>query len=118
MSKELLFVSAQPEIVINSTLDGLSIKNGTGNADNVSKLIEGINASNVTTSIIRADGAISGSSLYVSGTTGYNQLIVKTTYTPSGTTDTNGVLGDISWDASYVYVKTAAGWKRSGLATW
>jgi len=105
-------------LTINALLDGLSIKNGTGNADNVSNLIEGINASNVKTSIIRADGAISGSSLYVSGTTGYNQLIVKTTYTPSGTTDTNGVLGDISWDASYVYVKTAAGWKRSGLTTW
>ena len=110
--------STEPEILINSTLDGLSIQNGTGNADNVTQLLQGKNTAGTTTSIIRADGAISGSSLYVSGTTGYNQLIVKTTYTPSGTTDTNGVLGDISWDASYVYVKTAAGWKRSGLATW
>lgn len=57
-------------------------------------------------------------SLHVSGTTGYNQLIVKATYTPSGTTDTNGVVGDISWDTSYVYVKTGSGWKRSGLSTW
>ena len=115
--------STEPEILINSTLDGLSIKNGTGNADNVSNLLEGINASNVTTSFIRADGAVSGTSFsgqtfHISGTTGYNQLIVKTTYTPSGTTDTNGVLGDISWDTSYVYVKTGSGWKRSGLATW
>jgi hypothetical protein len=85
--------------------------------------LEGINASDVTTSIIRADGAISGTTLYgrtidVSGTTGYNQLIARNTFTPSGTTDTNGVVGDISWDTSYLYVKTSAGWKRSGLATW
>ena len=115
--------SVTPEITINSTLDGLSIKNGTGNADNVSNLLEGLNSSGTTTSIIRADGAISGTTLYgrtidVSGTTGYNQLIARNTYTPSGTTDTNGVVGDISWDTSYLYVKTSAGWKRSGLATW
>lgn len=59
--------SSTPEIVINSTLDGLSIKNGTGNADNVSNLIEGINASNITTSFIRADGAFSGTSIYGTG---------------------------------------------------
>ena len=110
--------STEPEILINSTLDGLSIQNGTGNADDVTQLLQGKNTAGTTTSIIRADGAISGSSLYVSGTTGYNQLIVKTTYTPSGTTDTNGVVGDISWDVSYVYVKTGSGWKRSGLSTW
>jgi hypothetical protein len=115
--------STEPEILINSTLDGLSIQNGTGNADNVTQLLQGKNTAGTTTSFIRADGAVSGTSFsgqtfHISGTTGYNQLIVKTTYTPSGTTDTNGVLGDISWDASYVYVKTAAGWKRSGLATW
>jgi hypothetical protein len=115
--------STEPEILINSTLDGLSIQNGTGNADNVTQLLQGKNTAGTTTSFIRADGAVSGTSFsgqtfHISGSTGYNQLIVKTTYTPSGTTDTNGVLGDISWDASYVYVKTAAGWKRSGLATW
>jgi hypothetical protein len=61
--------SVQPEITINSTLDGVSIKNGTGNADNTTNLLEGINSSDVTTSFIRADGAISGSS--VSATTIY-----------------------------------------------
>mgnify|MGYP007100040337 CR=1 FL=1 len=115
--------SAEPEIVINSTLDGFSIKNGTGNADNVTKLFEGISSANTTTSFIRADGYISGSSFYgktvdVSGTTGYNQLILQNTYTPSGTTDTNGIVGDISWDTSYIYVKTSGGWKRSSLSTW
>jgi hypothetical protein len=55
--------STTPEIVINSTLDGLSIKNGTGNADNVTRLLEGLNAAGDATSFIRADGYISGSSL-------------------------------------------------------
>ena len=70
--------SSTPEIVINSTLDGVSIKNGTGNADNVSNLLEGINASNVTTSFIRADGAFSGTSIYGTGLTA--TTISATTY--------------------------------------
>jgi hypothetical protein len=59
--------SAQPEIVINSTLNGLSIKNGTVDADNITSLLEGINSSNVTTSFIRADGAFSGTSIFGTG---------------------------------------------------
>ena len=55
--------STTPEITINSTLDGLSIKNGTGNADNITNLLEGQNAAGSTTSFIRADGSFSGSSL-------------------------------------------------------
>lgn len=56
-------------------------------------------------------------SLDVSGTTGYNQLRVRTTYTPTGTADANGNTGDLVWDDSFFYVKTAAGWKRTALAT-
>ena len=55
--------STSPEIIINSTLDGLSIKNGTGNADNITNLLEGINSSGNTTSFIRSDGTISGNSI-------------------------------------------------------
>ena len=62
--------SSQPEIIINSTLDGLSIKNGTGNADNITNLLEGLDTSGSTTSFIRADGGISGSS--ISAVTYYN----------------------------------------------
>jgi hypothetical protein len=69
--------STNPEILINSTLDGLSIKNGTGNADNVTKLIEGLNAAGNTTSFIRADGDISGTTIqtnsFVSNSTGVTQ---------------------------------------------
>lgn len=38
--------------------------------------------------------------------------------TPSSASDT-GVQGDISWDASYIYVCTAANtWKRVAISTW
>jgi hypothetical protein len=57
-------------------------------------------------------------SLDVTGTTGYNQLRVRTSYTPTGSSDTNGNVGDIAWDANYLYVKTVAGWKRTALSTW
>ncbi|CAB4129795.1 hypothetical protein UFOVP117_103 [uncultured Caudovirales phage] len=70
--------STSPEIVINSTLDGLSIKNGTGNADNVTNLLEGQNTAGTTTSFIRADGAFSGTSIYGTGLTA--NTISATTY--------------------------------------
>jgi len=38
------------------------------------------------------------SKLDISGTTGYQQLRLRTSYTPSSTADTNGEIGDISWD--------------------
>lgn len=62
--------STTPEIIINSSLDGLSIKNGTGNADNITNLLEGVNTAGNTTSVIRADGSISGKSYNSQGTYG------------------------------------------------
>jgi hypothetical protein len=61
--------SSNPEITINSTLDGLSIKNGTGNDDNTTSLLQGINSGGTVTSFIRADGAFSGTSIYGTGLT-------------------------------------------------
>ena len=58
--------STTPEIVINAVLDGLSIKNGTGNPDNTTNLLEGLNAAGATTSFIRADGAFSGNGVTAS----------------------------------------------------
>jgi hypothetical protein len=55
--------SATPEIVTNSVEGALSIKNGTGNADNVTNLFEGLNAAGNATSFIRADGNISGTTV-------------------------------------------------------
>jgi len=56
--------------------------------------------------------------LDISGATGYNQFRMRTSFTPTGTTDGAGNTGDLAWDADYIYIKSAAGWKRSGLATW
>jgi hypothetical protein len=85
--------STDPEILINSTLDGLSIKNGTGNADNVTRLLEGINAAGNATSFIRADGDISGTTLQTNGftgnTNGMSALTVNIRTIGSGTSITN-----------------------------
>jgi hypothetical protein len=56
--------------------------------------------------------------LDVNSSTGYNQVRMRTSYTPTGTSDTNGNVGDVAWDDSYVYIKTSAGWKRAALNTW
>jgi len=39
--------------------------------------------------------------LDVNSTTGYNQLRLRTQYTPTGTSDTNGNVGDLAWDNNY-----------------
>ena len=45
------------------------------------------------------------------------KLVVTEVYIPTGSTDTNGIVGQISYDGSFVYVKTASGWLRSTLST-
>jgi hypothetical protein len=55
--------------------------------------------------------------LDVNSSTGYNQVRMRTSYTPTGTSDANGNVGDIAWDDSYIYIKTSAGWKRVALST-
>jgi len=57
------------------------------------------------------------SKLDVSGAQGYSQLRLRTTYTPTSSSDANGNVGDFSWDGSYFYIKTPDGWKRSALTT-
>jgi hypothetical protein len=55
--------------------------------------------------------------LDISGNTGYSQLRLRTSYTPASTSDTNGSIGDVSWDDNYLYIKTTGGWKRAALST-
>jgi hypothetical protein len=85
--------SSQPEITINSTLDGLSIKNGTGNPDNITRLFEGITATNGSTSFIRADGYISGTTFQSNSFIANNGGATATTFNiltlGSGTSITN-----------------------------
>ncbi|MCK4597097.1 hypothetical protein KAU04_03625, partial [bacterium] len=55
--------------------------------------------------------------LDVNGANGYDQVRMRTSYTPTGTGDTNGNAGDVAWDDNYVYIKTSGGWKRAALGT-
>jgi hypothetical protein len=67
--------STTPEITTNSSLGPLSVKNGAGTADNITNVFEGVDSGGTTTSYVRADGFISGSTIS----------------TPSFTANTNGV---------------------------
>jgi len=74
--------STTPEIIINSILDGLSIQNGTGNADNITTLIEGKNTAGTTTSFIRADGSTSATTasaqtVYITATPTNNDALTQ-----------------------------------------
>lgn len=51
----------------------------------------------------------------ITGDTGYTQLRLRTSYTPTGTGDVNGATGDTAWDDNFFYLKTSAGWKRAAL---
>lgn len=51
----------------------------------------------------------------ITGANGYNQFRLRTTYTPTGTADANGAVGDTAWDDDFFYLKTSAGWKRTAL---
>ena len=51
---------------------------------------------------------------------GYDQLRLRTSYTPTGGTDSNGNVGEFSWDNSYLYVKSSISphtWNRLLLST-
>ena len=57
----------------------LSIKNGTGNADNITRLLEGSNTAGNITSFIRADGYMSGTTFQTNGTYLNNNGLTATT---------------------------------------
>ena len=52
------------------------------------------------------------SKLDITGSTGYNQLRLRTSYTPTSSSDTNGNIGDVAWDDNYFYWKTSTQWLR------
>ena len=57
------------------------------------------------------------SQLDIAAPVGYSQFRLRTSYTPTSSSDTNGNIGDYSWDDNYMYVKTSSGWKRTPLGT-
>ena len=105
--------STTPEIVINATLDGLSIQNGTGNADNVTHVLEAQNAAGATTSFIRADGYISGTTFQSVGFLANNNGLTANTIsatTLSGGTFYSGSteLGNLLTSPIYSQLNTKA----------
>ena len=46
-----------------------------------------------------------------------DDLVISTSYTPTGTTDSTGDIGALTWDDDYIYVKTNEGWKKAGLTS-
>ncbi len=71
--------SNTPEITTNSTLGAFTLKNGTGNPDNITNLFEGQNSGDTVTSLIRADGLFSGSSVSTPGFTANTNGLSATT---------------------------------------
>ena len=45
-------------------------------------------------------------------------LVIKSNFTPSGTTDPVGEFGQITYDSTYLYYRDTSGWKRLSGATW
>jgi hypothetical protein len=103
---------------LNSQIDGLAeadeqtIELDTIN--NVIRLKETIAASTSGTRIfegnINVNGVLSATTLYVD-----NQFIINNTFTPSSSGDTSGIIGQITYDTDFLYVKTSLGWGRLGL---
>lgn len=56
------------------------------------------------------------STVDITGPNGYNQLRIRTQYTPTSSSDANGNKGDIAVDDNYLYYKTSTGWKRVALS--
>jgi hypothetical protein len=104
--------SSTPEIIINATLDGLSIQNGTGNADNITRLLEGSNAAGNVTSFIRADGYISGTTFQTNSTFLNNGGLTSTTVsattikTPSVTANETGLSANTISATTYYNLPT------------
>jgi hypothetical protein len=59
---------------------------------------------------INVNDTLSATTLYVD-----NQFIINNTFTPSSSGDTSGIVGQITYDTNFLYVKTSLGWSRLGL---
>jgi len=111
--------------------DGATKRVGIGTTSSSSKLhIVGQGTGNTTTSLlvqnsggstnllVRDDGNVGigttspTSKLDINGLTGYDQLRLRTSFTPTGSTDTRGNVGDIAWDDNNFYWKTSTQWLR------
>ena len=55
--------------------------------------------------------------LSIKRSTGTVRTLELKAYTPIATGDAAGATGDTAYDSDYIYVKTAAGWKRAALGS-
>jgi hypothetical protein len=73
-------------------------------------------------SVLGADHSVILGGLNITGTevnTVYvPQLVIKSNFTPSGTTAPVGEIGSVTWDDTYLYYRDNTGWKRLSGATW
>ncbi len=90
------------------TLDNYALSLRTNNADRIFITSSGNVGIGITSPT---------SKLHIYNSTGYNQLRLQTSYTPTGSSDSNGNVGDWAWDNDYIYVKTNSGWKRAALSS-
>lgn len=60
--------------------------------------------------------------MHVKNTTGLEQLRLESQYVPSGSSDTSGQIGEITWgkigNHYYIFLRTADGWRRQKLNQW
>ena len=89
-------------LVIRGDQDGFELENNTN--DNTLDLFKVQNTDGDDIFIINSDGRTTVQTLNISGST-----------TPSSSGDTAGNIGDVTWDDSYMYVKTNTGWGRLQL---
>ena len=82
--------STTPEIATNIILGAVSFKNGTGNADNVTSVIEGVNTAGNVTSFIKADGGFSATSITATTISAATYLNLPTDVYTTGGTYSNG----------------------------
>jgi hypothetical protein len=112
---------------------GLSSKLNTINLDNIMAIMGGkvgigTTDPNYTLDVSSSDDVVAQFSGRVKGanainddefvTMGQVKSSITSYFTPYGTSDPNGIEGDIAWDINYFYVKTSEGWKRARLETW
>jgi hypothetical protein len=115
-----ILIGANSKTLANGSTNEIVIGNNTTGAGSNSVVL-GNTA--ITKTILRGNVALGVSDnnptakVDIQGSYGYNQLRLRTSYTPTSSADSNGNTGDISWDNNYIYVKTSAGWKRSALST-
>lgn len=78
---------------------------------------------NTVDMVVKGDGSVGigafenlNSKLTIHSEGGHDQLQLKNDFTPDGTKDIRGNIGNIAWNDEYIFIKTKQGWKRSTLS--